>query len=172
MDQGMREGVITLWLYTTPIRAGICYKLSVNISDKLVRSQSEHKRWQPGDTGFLQTKIYWRTSLVVQWLRIHLPIGDMGSSPGPGRSHMQLSPTAADPVRCNKRNHRSECLCTPIREKKTKTRKKNLFEHFPPSEKSGAGSWQCVYDSGPFHGANSVCSQMFCVSLKGPVMFH
>ena len=137
MDQGMRDGLITLLLYTTPIKAGICYKLSVNISDKLVRSQSEHKRWQPGDTGFLQTKIYWRTSLVVQWLRICLPIGDMGSTPGPGRSHMQLSPTAADPVLCNKRNHRSECLCTPIREKKTKTRKKIYLNIFLPPRNLG-----------------------------------
>ena len=33
-----------------------------------------------------------RTSLVVQWLRIRLPdAGDMGSSPGPGRSHMPQS---------------------------------------------------------------------------------
>ena len=33
-----------------------------------------------------------QTSLVVQWLRICLPItGDTGSSPGPGRSHMPRS---------------------------------------------------------------------------------
>ena len=32
------------------------------------------------------------TSLVVQWLRIHLPMeGTRGSSPGPGRSHMPWS---------------------------------------------------------------------------------
>ena len=32
------------------------------------------------------------TSLVAQWLRIHLPMqADMGSSPGPGRSHMPWS---------------------------------------------------------------------------------
>ena len=32
------------------------------------------------------------TSLVVQWLRIHLPMPeDMGSSPGPGRSHILWS---------------------------------------------------------------------------------
>ena len=32
------------------------------------------------------------TSLVAQWLRIRLPVqGDMGSSPGPGRSHMLRS---------------------------------------------------------------------------------
>lgn len=30
-----------------------------------------------------------QTSLEVQWLAVHLPIqGDLGSSPGPGRSHM------------------------------------------------------------------------------------
>ena len=33
-----------------------------------------------------------RVSLVAQWLRIRLPMqGDMGSSPGPGRSHMPQS---------------------------------------------------------------------------------
>ena len=69
----MREGLITLGFYTTPIRAGICYKLSVNISDKLVRSHQNTRDYGFGDTGFLQTKISWRTSLVVQWLRIRLP---------------------------------------------------------------------------------------------------
>ena len=70
----MREGLITLGFYTTPIRAGICYKLSVNISDKLVRSHQNTRDYGFGDTAFLQTKISWRTSLVVQWLRIHLPM--------------------------------------------------------------------------------------------------
>ena len=32
------------------------------------------------------------SSLLVQWLRIHLPnAGDTGSIPGPGRLHMLLS---------------------------------------------------------------------------------
>ena len=30
-----------------------------------------------------------KTSLVVQWIRGHLKIGDTGSIPGPGRFHMQ-----------------------------------------------------------------------------------
>ena len=34
-------------------------------------------------------KLYYGASLVVQWLRIRLPM--QGSSPGPGRSHILRS---------------------------------------------------------------------------------
>ena len=45
------------------------------------------------------TKIKSRVSLVAQWLRIYLPAnaGDMGSSPGLGRSHMPRSNWAREP---------------------------------------------------------------------------
>ena len=62
---------------------------------------------------------YTWTSLVVQWLRIRLPMQGTRSIPGPGRSHMErsncstLSPRAAttealEPMLCNKRSRCSE----------------------------------------------------------------
>ena len=49
------------------------------------------------------------TSLMVQWLRIYLPkqrTGDMGTIPGPGRSHMPWSNYARAPQLLNPMNHR------------------------------------------------------------------
>ena len=83
---------------------------------------------------YIYIYIYTRTSLVVQWLRIHPPanVGDTGSITGPGRFHMRrattprhsqlLNPhfeaqkpqvTTTEPVHLesvllHKRNHRNE----------------------------------------------------------------
>ena len=53
--------------------------------------QIGHLRWVMGE--FYDIQSVFQISLVVHWLRIHLPINarDMGSIPGPGRSSMPQS---------------------------------------------------------------------------------
>ena len=58
-----------------------------------------------------------RTSLVVQWIGIHLPMRDTSSIPGPGRSHRdameQLSPcaTTTEPVLWSLEATTTEPMC-------------------------------------------------------------
>ena len=86
----------------------------------------------------LKTK-NWRlgTSLVVQWLRIHLPIEDMGFIPSPGRSHVArskwthvpqlLSPTL-EPTGCNSWACRPQYWSLCARESRCHNRRSHVSE--------------------------------------------
>ena len=52
----------------------------------------EPARYEEPTVFFALLKMLLGTSLVAQWIRIRSAnAGDMGSTPGPGRSHMQQS---------------------------------------------------------------------------------
>ena len=96
---------------------GLCPKNKTNNLTR--RDQKEYTSWKSEYLLFSSLKLGANgASLVVQWLRIHLPIaGDTGAIPGPGRFHLPwgswtrapqlLKPTCLEPM-LHKRNHRKE----------------------------------------------------------------
>ena len=76
----LQQGItIALWSNYTPIKVNF-----KNIYFLITLKERERKR-------------HHRTSMVVQWIRIRLPVQRKGSIPGPGRSHMARSNQACGP---------------------------------------------------------------------------
>ena len=91
------------------------------------------------------------TSLVVQWLRIHLPMQETSFNPWSRKiphAMEQLSPHALGPVSCNKRSHQNEKpthqnqTVAPTYSNQRKPRHSNKDPTQPTKERQKV--WLCV----------------------------